>query len=54
MKSGAVDHRVDRDDARRRAGAARVAGQSADRPFGEHAEPFLDAFIAGEPGAEDR
>ena len=26
------------------------AGQPADRPFGEHAEPFLHALIAGEAG----
>ena len=29
-------------------------GQAADRPFGEDSEALLDAFIAGEAGAEDR
>ena len=32
---------------------SRVARQPADRPFGEHAKPFLHAFIIGEAGAED-
>ena len=52
MKSAPREHRVDRDHARREQPQA-GPGQPADRPFGEHAEPFLDAFIAGEAGAED-
>ena len=49
---GAAEHRVDRDHP---AGEQPqpLVGEPADRIFGEHAEPFLHAFIVGEPGAED-